>query len=48
MGSMPLKKSEERYCHECMQLTPSRPNEVSSYDFIFDACANSDKVSKVQ
>lgn len=38
---VPAKKTKKRYQPERTQIgTHSRPNEVWSYDFVFDACAN--------
>lgn len=39
------KKSKKRYRLELEQIgARSRPNEVWSYDFVFDACANGQKL----
>jgi putative transposase len=42
---VPAKKPKKLYRPERMQIgAPSRPNEVWSYDFVFDACANGQKL----
>jgi putative transposase len=42
---VPAKRSRKRYRCERKQIgAPSRPNEVWSYDFVFDACANGQKL----
>ena len=42
---VPAKKTQRRYRLERTQIgAPSRPNEVWSYDFVFDACANGQKL----
>jgi putative transposase len=42
---VPAKKTKNRYRPERTLIgTPSRPNEVWSYDFVFDACANGQKL----
>jgi putative transposase len=42
---VPAKKTKKRYRPERTQIgAPSRPNEVWSYDFVFDACANGQKL----
>lgn len=42
---VPAKRTKKRYRCERLQIgAPSRPNEVWSYDFVFDACANSQKL----
>lgn len=40
---VPAKKPKKCYRPERMQI-PSRPNEVWSYDFVFDGCANGQKL----
>lgn len=42
---VPAKKPKKRYRPERTQIgAPSRPNEVWRYDFVFDACANGQKL----
>jgi len=42
---VPAKKTKKRYRPERTQIgAPSRPNEVWSYDFVFDGCANGQKL----
>lgn len=42
---MPAKKTKKCYGHERKQIgAPSGPNEVWNYDFVFDACANIQKL----
>jgi len=42
---VPAKKTKKRYRPERTKIgTPSWPNEVWSYDFVFDACANGQKL----